>query len=662
MLRSTVYFMILVLLSTGCGSSEKVDEVYYPANVLDYRAEIEQPSDRDALVFSDQGAWFGFSLERKQKVAGFAGPFLMTQENGKWLSPVLCSLNLTSSNGKQVNWKFMRSRQRSYPSHLEQTFENDSLSVTQVLFFRDRATAVLHTTIMNTADHDIRLKPSWQGEVILEGIQLAVSGNQVLVHSDKSNATGRITFPGADATGLTITKNSYSTKLPNIRIKKGQTSTLSIVQQFSFAEWGAPVAVDFSKIDTLFKERVHQKQQMLAGIFQRIKNPGKDSVNLMLATKALLTLQNNWRSTAGELSYDGLFPSYHYIWFHGFWAWDSWKHAVALAEFATELAKNQIRAMYAFLEPDGFIPDCVYRDTSIENHNYRDTKPPLSGWAVWSVFEQSFDTAFLQEIYPKIKLQHQWWYKNRDFDNDGLCEYGSTDGSLIAAKWESGMDNAVRFDNSTILNSGEQAYSLNQESVDLNSYLFAEKQYLANMADILGDSLDAQQFRQQAKELQEKIRSQFFDAESGWFYDTDMAGGAFIKVMGCEGWIPLWAGVATSEQARKVRDNMMNPAYFNTKMPLPTLSAAHPDFNPNGGYWRGPVWLDQAYFGIAGLRNYGFANEADELTEKLMQNAEGLLERGPSIRENYNPLTGEGLEAQNFSWSAAHYILLLLEI
>jgi putative isomerase len=29
------------------------------------------------------------------------------------------------------------------------------------------------------------------------------------------------------------------------------------------------------------------------------------------------------------------------------------------------------------------------------------------------------------------------------------------------------------------------------------------------------------------------------------------------------------------------------------------------------------------------------------------------------FRENYHPLTGEGLNAENFSWSAAHIIMLL---
>ena len=37
-----------------------------------------------------------------------------------------------------------------------------------------------------------------------------------------------------------------------------------------------------------------------------------------------------------------------------------------------------------------------------------------------------------------------------------------------------------------------------------------------------------------------------------------------------------------------------------------------------------------------------------------------FLKKGTSIRENYQPITGEGLESENFSWSAGHYLLLLL--
>ena len=317
--------------------------------------------------------------------------------------------------------------------------------------------------------------------------------------------------------------------------------------------------------------------------------------------------------------------------------------------------------MYDYQLENGFIVDCIFRDTTLEKHNYRNTKPPLSAWSVWKVYEQDKDINFIKEMYPKIIKQHNWWYTFRDYDNDGVCEYGSTDGTLIAAKWESGMDNAVRFDDSKMVQSDQAIFSMNQESVDLNAYLYAEKQYLVLMADLLGNKIAVEELKTAAKKLKTQIQDQFYDEKTGWFYDTSIDGKSFIKVMGCEGWIPLWANVASTVQAESVKKNMMNPDYFNTKVPFQTLSAHHPKFKPNRGYWRGPNWLDQAYFGVRGLRNYGYQKEANENAYKLIHNASGVLTKGSSIRENYQPITGEGLESENFSWSAAHYLLLMLD-
>jgi len=407
--------------------------------------------------------------------------------------------------------------------------------------------------------------------------------------------------------------------------------------------------------------RILQKEKQLNILYSKMYTNWNSQEHKNLLTKTVLTLQNNWRIPTGELKHSGLFPSYHYIWFHGFWAWDSWKHAVALAHYDPDLAKEQIKAMYDFQTADGFIADCIYRDTTIENHNWRNTKPPLSAWAIWEVYKQSKDLRFLEELYPKVLKQHKWWYINRDHDKDGICEYGSTDGTLIAAKWESGMDNAVRFDDSKLLQTSENGYSLNQESVDLNAYLYAEKILLNKMATALQKSKEAETFNKGAETLKTKIQEQFFDDETGWFFDTSIDGKTFIKVKGCEGWIPLWAHAATPEQAEAVKNNMMNPELFFTKVPFQTLSANHPKFKPDGGYWRGPNWLDQAYFGVRGLKNYGFFSEANKASKRLFHNAEGVMEKGKSIRENYNPITGEGLEAENFSWSAAFYLLLLID-
>ncbi len=370
----------------------------------------------------------------------------------------------------------------------------------------------------------------------------------------------------------------------------------------------------------------------------------------------MVTLITNWRSKAKDIKHDGVFPSINYQGFYGVWSWDSWKQAVGLSLFNPTLAKENVLCMFDYQDEYGMIPDCVY--TEKNENNWRDTKPPLAAWAVWNIYEATKDNEFVKEIYPKLVKYHQWWYQYRDHDKNGLCEYGSTDGTRIAAAWESGMDNAVRFDSAVMVKNSAHAFSLNQESVDLNAYLYAEKLYLAKLATVLDKNREASEWKKEAVQLEPIINKQFFDEEKGFYYDKLFNKNERIRVEGTEGWIPLWAGIASQMQAEAVKQVMNNPLKFNTNVPLPTFTADHPKFDPLNGYWRGPVWLDQFYFGIEGLKKYGYSSLANAFVNKLWTNAEGLTGDKP-IYENYHPLTGKGLNAINFSWSAAHILMLL---
>ncbi len=669
MKKNLVILLLCILgLFYSCNTSIKSKEqkdTYYPSNILDYSANPTSPDYRDALVFFDKGAWFGYSFTNENQL-GFAGPFLLTQEQGIWSSKNLYQLKLFEANTKvEYCIKDFDISKNSYLSHLEQSFKNHSLEISQYLYYISPHTAFILTEITNVTNEIISISPTIQGELLSPNLKIRDIRSEIEISSKKSNAKGLIKCHNIHKTNIIDSENAYLFQLNNIELMPNETAEILISQTFTFPEQNidkeiANIETLSSNPKTVLSDLISEKKSILLPLYEILDEHWQNKTYRNLLIKTLLTLQNNHRIAAEGLKHNGIFPSYHYIWFHGFWAWDSWKHSVALAFYDLNLAKDQIRATYDFQLKNGFIPDCIYRDTSLEQNNYRNTKPPLSAWAVWKVFEQENDISFLKEMYPKIVNQHNWWYKYRDYDNDSICEYGSTDGSLIAAKWESGMDNAVRFDKSKILKSDNESYSLDQESVDLNAYLYAEKIYLSKMANLLNLENDAFTYIEESKILKTKIQKQFYDTISGWFYDTSIDGKEFILVMGCEGWIPLWANVATKSQAESVKNNMMNPDYFFTAVPFQTLSASNSNFNPNRGYWRGPNWLDQAYFGVKGLHNYNYHEDAYEATYKLFHNAEGLLDKGQSIRENYQPITGEGMESENFSWSAAHYLLLLL--
>jgi len=646
----------------GCSSKKKKTserEIY--SNVLNYCISPKKSFDKNGLMFSDQGAWFAYSFpDSISNNSGFSGPFLMTQQNGVWSSSSLSNLNLKIGDTK-VEW--LKHETSSYNSHLEQVFRSEDLELQQKLVFASGHTAFIQSTLLNKSDKEIELIYNFQNkELFAEGLSLSSNKNEITVNSTKSKAVGHLIFP--INTEIKVEGNSYKTSENFIKLKPNESKEILITQTFIFPEYDWNDELDSMSslnFEDVLNYRIEEKEYQIQELISKKKKIFSDKKYDEVLTKAHLTLQNNWRIAAGELKNEGLFPSYHYKWFNGFWSWDSWKHSVGLSYFNSELAKNQMRVMFDYQSEDGFIVDCIFRDTTIEVHNYRDTKPPLATWAVAKIFEKDNDLGFVKEMYPKLKLYHEFWYNKRDHDKDGLCEFGSTDGSLIAAKWESGMDNAIRFDHSKIVKNEEGAYSLDQESVDLNAYLFAEKIYLANLAEVLNKIEDAKKLKEEAEVLKTRIQEQFYDENDGWFYDTNIEGTVFIKGEGSEGWTALWAKAASQEQAEVVKNKMMNPEKFYTKVPFQTMSADHQKFNPLKGYWRGPNWLDQAYFGVKGLRNYGFNDEADRATIQIIEGAEGVLEKGKSIRENYHPITGQGLSAQNFSWSAAHIIMLLME-
>lgn len=592
---------------------------------------------------------------------------MLTQDNGVWIAPVLSKLEiLVGEQQEVVDWQTAKAiSSHAFPGRLEQVFELPVLGLRlQVdLIFASARTAVSRLQVKRIRSGENNLRVKWRGDSFLADVSFVDHKNDIQINFGKNDHLGIISSGTPNAT-YQSTQNQYQLSLPIDPLEEGQTWTTYLYHHFYFFQKEQKAEAQKLKElqahpEQLFIENHDSWTTSIEDILDRPAPLLEDSSHQKVAIKCLQTLTNNWRSPAGFLLHQGLFPSYNYEWFNGFWSWDSWKHAVALVAFNEDLAQDQIRAMYDFQDSTGMIADCVYRDTIIENHNWRDTKPPLSAWAVWSVFEKTEDLTFLKELYPKIEKYHRWWYQYRDHDQNGLCEYGSTDGTVIAAKWESGMDNAVRFDKAKIGKNKTGAWSLNQESVDLNAYLFAEKNYLAKICAALNREAQAAAYQQEAKILQNQIQTHFYDAESGWFYDYHLDEKRLIKTQGPEGWIPLWAEAASPEQAARVRQTMLDSSKFATFIPFPTIAADHSDSKPQNGYWRGPVWLDQASFAIHALRNYGYQSDADRMTLQLLNNLEGLKNSNQPIWENYHPHTGEGMESPHFSWSASSLLTLL---
>lgn len=658
-----VMIMIALLVSCSEKKPESVRMLYQ--NNPDIRSIPQSPDNLDAFGFSDMGAWHAYTLPSPDTPAffgGFCGPLLM-KNSGRWLGKISSLLSFVLPDGSQVQWISGKSVLTSLPGILKQTHHSEEMSLNQQLIFADNRTALITNTLANRSKEPLVVEPMFRSSLFPGNYEISRAGNTVVIRMDDS--TYVCTCFGNNDFDLAVDPEGYTVTFKNnITVSPVSDVHIDITQSYFFT------VEEMEKGMTDCARFIETREDLLAfnserwdGWLNEILGRGNSWMDTAsyraLAVKSLQTLVSNWRSPAGALRHNGIFPSTAYQGFYGFWSWDSWKHAAALARFFPFLATESIKSMFDYQDSTGMVADCIY--FSPGENNWRDTKPPVSAWAVSEIFAQTGDTLFVREILPQLLSYHRWWYAYRDHDRNGLCEYGSTDGTLIAAKWESGMDNAVRFDESKLIASEGGGWSIDQESVDLNTFLVVEKNYISELCKVAGINDEGERFAKDSEALKELVLRTFWSDSSMYFMDRKLEGDTFISHFGPEGWLPLWAGICSDSQANEVSLVMTDQGRFNTFVPLPTLDRSDPGYDPENGYWRGPVWLDQFYFGVTGLRNYGYQKEADELIYKLFMNASGMLESSP-VYENYHPETGAGLNAAHFSWSAAHLLLLLTDI
>ena len=557
-------------LTTACtpaGENIPTGKRYEFNNILDITYTPDTLT-RCGGWFTDAGSWMGFTLPQKDHwVNGFCGPFSLDMNRRQWMAQSAVTVRYAD----QANVIFTPDSTCYFPGELYLSASSEEGKIIQRLNFLDASTALLR--IHSDAGKELSLTASQWGKEI----QVQTDQNTVIARHPSGEIVALTFTPDVSVKG---TDNNYQAKINGsehdtyvaISFYTGEKELSAGLQKAQLA---------LSNPQEGLKANKERWEGYLTKILRKDMKPEYDRI----AVKAVVTLISNWRTHRGGLLHEGIVPSHAAYYFVGFWAWDTWRFSAALAKFDPELAKDNIRAMFDYQQPDGMIIDCIYTDPA--ENNARDSKPPLVSWAVDEIFTHTNDTAFISEMYPQLMAYYKWWYNKRDHNRNGMCEYGSTDGTLEAAAWESGMDNAIRFDDAKMLkNDGaEDAWSMDQESVDLNAYLALECKLLKKFAGILGVTFDGPDYSSQ-------VADYFFDKEKGFFFDRRLKDGSFIQEPGCEAYTPLWTKVATADQVKAMLPLLTDTAKFSTYIPFPTVAADHPKYNPRG-YWRGPIWLDQ---------------------------------------------------------------------
>lgn len=429
-----------------------------PHYMLDYDFDEHQRFN----PFFDLGAWHGHLLPNgPEGMGGFPGPALLTEEYINFMANNFDRLSLYK-NGEKVRFSMTA---YSIPGALIQRLTAPGITVKLTLRFATARTSLLETQITS----DTPLELVWDGELLEKYYakeqkpqspptieqafpdytrQLLPTKDGLRVTFGRVRAASQLMTSGESEYQIHKSLPQQTTVNGHRFIAKATISgSTTFYTTYSHLLTAAEVQQEQSKIASILAD----PQRYMSASAQRwenyldqgLSNPHATQAQARVAVKAIETLNANWRGAAGAMKFDSVTPSVTGRWFSGnqTWPWDTWKQAYAMAHFNPNVAKDNIRAVFAFqIQPDdplrpwdaGFIPDLIAYNPSPErggdgsNWNERNTKPSLAAWAVMEVYNTTGDKQWLAEMYPKLVAYHDWWLRNRDHNGNGVPEYGAT--------------------------------------------------------------------------------------------------------------------------------------------------------------------------------------------------------------------------------------------
>ena len=421
--------------------------------------------------------------------------------------------------------------------------------------------------------------------------------------------------------------------------------------------------------------------------------------DIALRQRAMAVLHGNWER-GHTVPSRRLYPHQ--------WSWDSAFNAVGWAHASPGRGRRELESLLAAQWIDGRVPQIVFnpavaRDAYFPGPDFwrsrdvpaaprRETsgivQPPVHAVAALDVHRAAptLGRRFLRRVYPHLRAQHDYLLRERS-DGHGLA--------VIVHPWESGQDNSPAWDaelarvtaGAGVL-AGHRRHDLDHVdaaerptaadyagyvaiaetyrehgyrdepgahrfvAVDplFNALLAWSEEALAEIADTIGEP--SEPHRRRAAAVRDALLARCYDRVAQHFFALDRDG-TRIPEYCVGGLVPLVLDLPSGVVDALVA-GITGPRFaLNDRIPLPSYDLTGPAFDTTR-YWRGPAWINTSWLVLRGLHRHGRHAEATTLRAAMLNAV-----RQEGFREYFDPCTGAGRGASDFSWSAALTLDLL---